>query len=375
MRWVGAAGIIVLLIMSIVGLPETQAATQNIVILVSDNEADLTLAQKISDVLNATVVVTKWGVYNDTITAEISELNPDLVIIIGGPLAVVSLYEEELQALGINVTRVGGRDRVETSEKAVELILQMYPELAENLTLALAYGWDYAAMMQIRNQSGVIPLLVKNDTLNMTIASKFRNVEIVRSRFSEKVMERVREKVGNVSREIFVNITAERAEDVIKVAEERIELAKQLVENATIPSAEKLIEEAEKKLEMAKLAYKEGKYGEAFGLAVAAKNIAEVVIARAGEEFEKKISANYSLKLELKIRVLEKIMLRLKARGIDVSTELQLLEQAKQALNAGNVQIAKNLIEEIEKGLKVKLKEERESRIKKPEKPGRGERP
>ncbi|CUX78681.1 cell wall-binding repeat-containing protein [Thermococcus chitonophagus] len=345
-------------------MSQVSAETQSLVILVSDNEADLTLAQNVAKLLNATVVVTKWGIFNESVISQIVDLSPDMVLIIGGPLAVVSVYEDELENLGINVTRIGGQDRVETNQALIEFLMENYPELLSNVTAAIAYGWDYAAMLQLRNQSCVIPILVKNATVNETIVKHFKKVELVQSRFSERIMERVREKLGGEVKEVVANITAEEAEKAIEVAQEKVQLAESVLANITNPSAERLVELAKEKLDLAKKAYDEGKYGEAFGLAVASRRLAEVVISYSTKEFERSMKMNHTMQLELRIRVLERVMLRLEAGGANVSTEKGLLEQAKVALKNGEVEKAKMLIEEIEKELRIKVKEKRISKEK-----------
>ncbi|MFA4639465.1 cell wall-binding repeat-containing protein [Pyrococcus kukulkanii] len=362
MRKVFGVLIPVLLVLSGVGVAQVSAETQSLVILVSDNEADLTLAQKVGELLNATVVVTKWGMFNESVISQIVDLSPDIVLIIGGPLAVVSVYKDELENLGINVTRIGGQDRVETNQGLIEFLLENYPDTLNNVTVAIAYGWDYAAMLHLRNKGCIIPILVKNDTVNETIVKQFRNVEIVRSKFSERIMKRVKEKVGVKVREVIANITSEEAKEAIEVAQEKVTLAESILANVTNPSAERLVELAKEKLELAKKAYEEGKYGEAFGLAVASRRLAEVVISYSTKEFERSMKMNYVMRLRLRIRVLERVMLRLEAGGANVSIEKELLEQAKMALKNGDIGKAKMLIGEIEKSLREKIKEKRINR-------------
>ncbi|RLF91220.1 cell wall-binding repeat-containing protein [Thermococci archaeon] len=355
----------VLLVLSGIGVAQVSAETQSLVILVSDNEADLTLAQKVGELLNATVVVTKWGMFNESVISQIVGLSPDIVLIIGGPLAVVSVYEDELENLGINVTRIGGRDRVETNQGLIEFLVENYPGLLlNNVTAAIAYGWDYAAMLHLRNKGCIIPILVKNDTVNETIVKQFRNVEIVRSKFSERIMKKVKEKVGIKVREVIANVTSEEAKEAIEVAQEKVALAESILGNVTNPSAERLVKLAKEKLELAKKAYEEGKYGEAFGLAVASRRLAEVVISYSTKEFERNMRMNHVMRLRLRIRLLERVMLRLEAGGANVSIEKDILEQAKMALKNGDVEKAKMLIEEIEKGLRKKIKEKRVNKLK-----------
>ncbi|HDZ35415.1 MAG TPA: hypothetical protein ENH81_00680, partial [Thermococcus sp.] len=85
------------------------------VILVSDNEADCTLAEYLANVTGAIVVTTPWGVYDPSVTATVMSYGPDKVIIIGGPDAVVDMYLEDLQELNIPVERWWGKNRYETN--------------------------------------------------------------------------------------------------------------------------------------------------------------------------------------------------------------------------------------------------------------------
>ncbi|ENN96699.1 cell wall binding repeat 2-containing protein, partial [Methanocaldococcus villosus KIN24-T80] len=83
---------LVLIILSL--LIPTVAATN--VILVSDNQADYLTALNIASLFNDTkVVVTPWGIYNESVVNEILKMKPEQVIIIGGPIAVPDEYVEK----------------------------------------------------------------------------------------------------------------------------------------------------------------------------------------------------------------------------------------------------------------------------------------
>lgn len=372
MRGVLSLLVVAMLVLSMGVVPGVTAATSttaeysSVVILVSDNEADVTLAEKIAEVLNASVVVTKWGVYEENVTAEITSLDPDLVIIIGGPRAVVKAYEEDLEALGITYIRAWGNTRVETAVDAVNKISQMFPGFEKKVRVAIVHGWDLVGIIHLRGKKFMIPIFIKDSNVSITIINKFNGVEIIKNRQHEKIMEKIKEKirerVKNVTEEVIENITQNIAERAINLAEERVNLAEELVnnmtqQNVTIPGVIPLLENAKRHLEEAKKAYEEGYYGRAYGLAVASKNIAEVVIRRVSEKFDEKFAKDIAFKLRVRVRVLEMVALRLQAKGANVTEILDKIEQAKEALKNKDIDTARQLIAEIEKELRMKIRE------------------
>ncbi|MDK2868929.1 MAG: hypothetical protein PWP39_164 [Pyrococcus sp.] len=372
MRGVLSLLVIGMLILSMSAVPGVTATTStttefsSVVILVSDNEADVTLAEKIAEVINASIVITKWGVYEENVTAEIVSLDPDLVIIIGGPRAVVKAYEEDLEALGVTYIRAWGSTRVETAIDTINKISQMFPGFEKKARVAIVHGWDLAGIIHLRGKKFVIPIFIKDSSnVSITIINRFNGVEIVKNKQHEKIMEkvkeRIRERVKNVTEETIENITQEIAERAINLAEERVSLAEELVnnmtqQNVTIPGVIPLLENAKRHLEEAKKAYEEGYYGRAYGLAVASKNIAEAVIRRVSEKVDEKFARDLAFKLRVRVRVLEKVALRLQAKGANVTEILDKIEQAKEALKNNDINTARQLIAEIEKELRMKGK-------------------
>ncbi|WP_052696166.1 cell wall-binding repeat-containing protein [Palaeococcus ferrophilus] len=99
MKWLPP--IIILLLL----LPSATAST---VVLSSDQDEGI--ARYLANHLNATLVVIPWGSEDERYLEEIRVLNPDELIIVGGPYAVPPLFE-----VG-NFKRYGGKDRVETAK-------------------------------------------------------------------------------------------------------------------------------------------------------------------------------------------------------------------------------------------------------------------
>lgn len=351
-----------ILILAVLPAPFTKAqgTNVNIVILVSDNEADYTLAQKISENLNLSIVVTVWGVYDPNVTSEIVSHAPDKVLIIGGPAAVPKQYEKDLQELGIEYVRIWGENRYETNVEVLEYLLENYPELFENVKIVIAPGMDLGAIEKAKGLKNVLVLYIgegyEDNQTRVLELIKVKKVIVIKTSLSEEIveeiMERIRERVKANITEENVTITADMAWEAIQLAENRTNLAKSLIENVTIPSAPKLLELAEEELEDAKEAYSEGKYGKAYGKAIAAKAHAEIIIRFANEEFEKKLEEHIEFRLEIKIEKLEKMIDRLEGLGLNITKAEELLEQAEKALENGDYEKAQQILEELREFIK-----------------------
>jgi len=338
-------------------VPLSQAQSLSIVILVSDNEADSALAEELAALLNADIVITTWGVYDPNVTAEIMSYAPDKVIIIGGPDAVPKDYEVELDELGISWVRWYGENRYETNLEVLKKAIEEYPGLFDGVKVVIAHGRDLGAIKQAKGIEGKkFILYVDNNLTNTTeiigTLLKTKSVIIIKSLLmdnetAEKIRERVRKKVrdGDITEE-NVAITAEMAWEAIQVAINKTETAKEMLDDLPVPAAKRLIELAEKEIQIANESYNEGNYGKAYGQAIAAKAHAEAVIKLASKEWQKVIHARVDIqiekevhKLEIKIKVLEKA-------GIDVSAIREKIDAAKAAIQAGDYDTARQLIED-----------------------------
>ncbi|NJE42062.1 cell wall-binding repeat-containing protein [Thermococcus sp. GR6] len=338
------------------------------VILVSDNEADCALAQYLANVTGAIIVTTTWGVYDPNVAAEIMSYAPDEVIIIGGPEAVVEQYVNDIQELGITVERWGGQNRYETN-LMVMTQAQVKFKLKFKDKLIMVPGNDTAgikAALRIAVRERAMIAFV-NGTTNVTrlmlkLQVRTGNVTIVGTPFMNRTMLRVREQLRNQSREcnctsIHVNITAEIALEAINASEERINTAKALLENATLtPMQERLVERmltlAEKELSEAKEAYSEGKYGKAYGMAIAAKAHAEFVIRIASSEWSMRMGLNPMMRANVTLHRLEAQIKVLENAGIDVSELKNLVEQLKVAIQNNDVEMVNVLLMKIEESLR-----------------------
>ena len=338
------------------------AADTTVVILVSDNEADCALANYLANLTaNVVVVKTPWGIYDPNITAKIISHAPAEVIIIGGPVAVPDEYVEDLQNLGITVERWWGENRYETDLAVIKNATEKFQLQLQNRVILVA-GTDLAGIekaLQLAIQKRAMIILV-NQTTNITkIMDRLRirteNFTIVETPVMNQTMLMIQKQLKEHLKEcnctkVQVNMTAERALEAIQMAEEKINAAKELAENATNPAIENILAIAEKQLEDAKDAYNTGKYGLAYGLALAAKSKAEVVVRLAGEDIRKMIMNNTKMRLERELVRVEAQIRVMERLGVNMTTALQLMEQIKTAIRNGDYDTAQELM--------VKLKEE-----------------
>ncbi|ADG13693.1 putative cell wall binding repeat 2-containing protein [Methanocaldococcus infernus ME] len=164
---------LLLVLLSLLALTYVSAET---VVLVSDNSADYATALAIAEALNATIVTTEWGIYNESLITKIENLTPDNVIIVGGPLAVVENYTKALEDYGINVERVGGKDRYQTNAIALNQFKLMLQKRFKNMSACICYGYDDIALNESINlvANGSVPILTNG--LNLSVNPKELNI-------------------------------------------------------------------------------------------------------------------------------------------------------------------------------------------------------
>ncbi|AIF70099.1 hypothetical protein PAP_08590 [Palaeococcus pacificus DY20341] len=367
MVWKKALAIMFGLLVLASGVPLIKAESTNVdinvIILVSDNEADCALADYISNLTDVVVVKTPWGVYDPNITADIISHAPDEVIILGGPVAVPEEYVEDLQNIGITVERWWGENRYETNIAVINNVtLKFNLQLQNKVILAVGndtMGIQKALELAIQGRAMMV-FVNQNTNITRTIKQlkvKVQEFTMIETPYMNKTMLRVREQLEekpecNCTR-VQVNMTAERALEAINLAEEKIALAKELAQNTTNPAVETLLAIAEKQLEDAKEAYGNEKYGSAYGLAIAAKSKTDVIIKLAGEDMRKQLMDNTKMKLErelvrveAQIRVMERV-------GVNVTVAIQIMEQVRAAIKNGDYDLAQELMVKLRNEVKT----------------------
>ena len=252
------------------------AQEANVVVLVSDNPADQAVAQLLVQKLNATLVVTPWGTLSDEAVVKIEASGATMVYVVGGPVAVPDVEVK----IKITVKRIAGKDRYETAAMAAG----MWNESNEAIVVE---GMDEQGIKEALKKAkarGVPILLVKDDEVPEGVEKAIEKLRAKRlhlipapdmnqAKIKERFMEHGVEEI-NETRVDF----AERAAEALEEAREAIAEADFNTSNVTSGwelAAARLLLNAKEHLERAEIAYNESRYGEAFGLAVAAKHQAK----------------------------------------------------------------------------------------------------
>lgn len=338
---------------------ETQAATAEgvTVILVSDNVADSAIAQYLANLTGAVVVTTTWGAYDPNVTAEILAYAPDKVVIIGGPKAVVDEYITDLEEYGITVYRWWGKNRYETNIAVINNATKVLG-LRFNATV-VAPGNDSASIevslkLALKVQ-GVI--LYVNESTNVTEVVKklgVKNVVMVRSRASERVMEKLAKGLENcncTAEEVEANITEEHVVRVLERVQLRLIALEEMANLTNSTNLTERIGELYQLMEQANQSLRSGNYTEAYQLALKLHVLTEFAMGDAHLEFVNALKSNERLGLWLGLRRLEVQVRVLEMAGINVTSVKETIEKAEEAAEAGNYSVARVLLNKARKAL------------------------
>ncbi|WP_456475319.1 hypothetical protein [Candidatus Pyrohabitans sp.] len=339
--------LIALFMLAGVGL--TAAQSESRVILVSDNEADSAVAEAVENVKGMKIVLTPWGKFDPGVVDQIQGLNPGEVLIIGGPAAVPSAYETALLEF-TNTVRVAGKDRYATAAR----VLDFFRDDFKGKEAVAAYGSDKEGIKKALAKAtakGTIVIFVSSAKVPWEVQKALENANISLLEIEEspnmdtqEIKDDINDDVGGLR---FISVdNARRALEQIEDAKEEILEADEEIAglNATANAAIELLNNAREHLGRAEAAYNEGRYGEAFGLAIAAerladnaKDIAEEVVEYLEEsrEEQKELEEKITEKIgELREDIIEQEedILKAENKGVNASEIRSYLEQAKAKL-------------------------------------------
>jgi putative cell wall-binding protein len=375
---IGKKGLVILMslifILGAVPLPRAFAENTRLVILVSDNEADWAIAQNVADLLGAHLIVSPWGTYDPAVSAEILSVEPERVIIIGGPVAIPEEYTKDFDEFGIPYERWYGETRYETNLVVIRALGEEFPEAFDEIgTIVIANGRDalaiegYLEAMKLRPyEFKGKPILILTDEWreNVTIAALERFVRISEVKYAatysgrEKPMFPLnREEIDAWIRNHFASYTEDtlaqsptegEVHSLLINVQNKTKRAEELLDGLRVPDARRKLEEAKNTLNMAWSAYNSGDYSRAYQLAMVASFNADFVISRAYREMRTVYQGLPNMQLQREIQQFEIMAKVLKRKGYDVSELESLISQAKEALKEGKYSLLLNeLIPEI----------------------------
>ncbi|WP_258083896.1 cell wall-binding repeat-containing protein [Thermococcus thermotolerans] len=340
-----------------VGMPlafsDVSATTSVTVILVSDNVADKAIAEYLANVTGAVVVTTTWGVYDPNVTAEVMSYAPDEVIVIGGPDAVVEQYVTDLQELGITVERWGGQNRYETNTMVMEQARVKF-QLQFNGSVMVA-GNDSLAIrnaLQIAVQNGAVIVYVNKSTDVTGVMERFqvKTATMVKTPASEKVMEHVKEQLREcncTAGEVQVNVTKETVLQLMLQVRERVRAIEEIANETNSTRLMQEVRVMEMTMEKANLALQAGNYTRAYQLMLELQIQTEFGLKTANGEMGAMMERSEKVALEREMAKLEAQISVMERAGIDVGSLKALMEQLRVAIQNGQYDEAKELMNQI----------------------------
>ncbi|WP_048151417.1 cell wall-binding repeat-containing protein [Palaeococcus ferrophilus] len=340
--------------------------------------------------LGANVITTEWGTYSPEVTMEVLKEEPDLVIVIGGTVAVPPEYEEDFSTAGVEVMRWGGSNREETSYAVFTGLKNSFPSALEGVkSVVFIEGRNPAAYGLMKSQlpGRSIVLFVdmgaesfREVALSVVEAIGAGEVEILllAGKKGEPLFGRI-STVSNVSKALeergvdvaLVNVPPSRnlaARAITKAEEALIKLS------AYDDRSEERLEKAKELLERARSAYERGDYQEAYILALTAEGYADVVRKRNLDIMRSTFQGSGKHGLEFKLMRLKWIVKALEANGRDISDLESLIAEIESLINSGRYGEAAQKLESLKKDIRGRYARGRESHGP-PQNPGGNHRP
>lgn len=364
--WKRVVGVVAVLILLIpVFSPNPVSASDQsggLVILTTDNDADMAVAYSVASLLGARVIVSPWGTYDPKVSAEVLSANPGRVIIIGGPVAVPDDYTEDLSNFEIPYERWYGETRYETNLQVIEHLKDEFPGVLGSVdTVVVVNGRDvlalksYADGVMLGADGSSLLVLTDSGRVGDTIRALgelrgVRKIVYMGTAGKGKPLFPLNEEwltdfaKGRFGSNVTVEEKTERPgpielKELLTRVENKTTEARKLLDGLQVPLAREKLSIAEELETMAERAYAAGDYYRAYELAMKASWDVDFTIARAYREMMTVYQGSAVLMLRRKLARLETMAEFLAKRGYNVSGVNELIQQALQALNRGDYQL------------------------------------
>ncbi|HHV65407.1 MAG TPA: hypothetical protein GXX46_10105 [Peptococcaceae bacterium] len=143
------------------------------IVVSGDNYPDALCSAPLAARYSAPILLTPKSSLDSRTKSELTRLNVQSVFLIGGTGVISSATEQEIRNLGIEVTRIAGKDRYETSLKIAEALgpsSQAIVATGENFADALSIG-------PIAAVKGIPILLTPKNNISSGLKQNLQNVE------------------------------------------------------------------------------------------------------------------------------------------------------------------------------------------------------
>jgi putative cell wall-binding protein len=264
-------GILCIAMLLVASIPLIMGAEEDggdVALLVSDNLADSAVAESIANQYESlSIYYIEWGTYDQSVVDAILEQSPTQVIILGGPMAVVPEVEQALS--GLDVIRIGGMDREETSLMAMQRFANRYQQ--QNRVVVANGAEESAIALALKSSLEAGTPMVFDDGMGLGEQRRAMLEDEGITAFGRAGKGQGHGQDESVDEQSL----GQYAQQAITDAENALNsLAAGDGDNASTAFTV-LHANAIRKLESAQTAYGEGNYGRAFGLAHAAQSMAQ----------------------------------------------------------------------------------------------------
>jgi putative cell wall-binding protein len=212
-------------------------AAQGTVVIVSDSDCDVAMAELLASVTEARIVKVEWGQFDENALVEVVESDPDDIIIIGGSMAVVEQIQKMLDQMGFSIFRVAGRDRAQTS-------LELYRAFQEH------FNNEFAVVVVDTSKASIVR--GKKLAIQYSVPLFFCDIS---------QLDDMLEQINQLGIEEIRIITSNRQDDLRTICEKRLNEASERL--AGIEFAEEDVElqrECEELLKKATESFEDGNY-------------------------------------------------------------------------------------------------------------------
>lgn len=150
----------------------TQSST--VIIATGMDYADALAASSLAKLKASPILLTQKNAMDESVITEIKRLKASQAILVGGAGVIGTGVENQLKSLNVNITRINGSDRYDTSRKVAEII-------GVKNGIVMSTGLDYPDALSIAPISGIkaIPILLSpKNSMNLGVAQYLKTKDI-----------------------------------------------------------------------------------------------------------------------------------------------------------------------------------------------------
>ena len=153
-------------------------SVDTVVLASGQNIADALVASSYADIEEAPILLTNKNSISDEVLDEIERLKADKVVIVGGQSSISSSVESRLKKEDIKVTRISGRDRIDTSDKLSQEVSRLSKKSSQAILVNGYKNIDALSVSSLATKEDLPILLNGRNTLNMSVKNRLKQMNV-----------------------------------------------------------------------------------------------------------------------------------------------------------------------------------------------------